>query len=283
MEKILLWTAFHVLIGLLLFLDLGFFHRKPSSITPKQGTLWSSFWVICALAFNIGVYFFKGPPEALQFFTAYLIEKSLSIDNIFVFVLLFSALHVPKDQQYKILYWGILGAFAMRLLFILTGVTLLEKFHWLFYVFGAFLVLSGLEFALKKEEEAEKSLGVRLFHFLSKKYHFSSFFLAMLSIEVTDLLFAVDSIPAVFAITLDPFLAYTSNVFAILGLRSLYFAVAGLVEKLRFFKMGLGGILVFIGLKMLIQPFYELSVPITLVAISAILGISFLCEKCISD
>ena len=240
LETIWPWIAFNLFVIAMLAIDLGIFHRKAHTVSLKEAAIWSGVWISLALLFNAGLYVFRGPDPALQFFTGWLIEKSLSVDNIFVFVLLFAAFSVPAAFQHRVLFWGIIGALIMRGILIAVGVVLLEQFHWIFYVFGAFLILTGIRMALHKETEInpEKNpllkLARRIFP-VTKDYeqdHFvirragqlmvTPLLLVLLIVESTDLVFALDSIPAVFAVTRDPFIVYTSNVFAILGLRSLY-------------------------------------------------------------
>jgi len=253
----------------MLALDLGVFHRKEHKVTFKEAISWSLVWIALALIFNGWIYYDQGKDKALEFLTGYLIEKSLSVDNIFVFVLLFSFFKVPEQYRHKVLFWGVLGALIMRAGFIAAGAVLIEKFHWIIYVFGAFLVFTGYKMLKKKTEDMhpENNPLVRWFVKRGKvtsDYHGNKFFvhingqklatplfLCLLSVEFTDLIFAVDSIPAIFAITKDPFIVYTSNVFAILGLRSLYFALEGIITRFPYLRYGLALILIFIGLKML--------------------------------
>jgi tellurite resistance protein TerC len=238
-ETIWMWVGFNLFVLAMLALDLGIFHRKAHVVSLKEAAVWSIVWITLALVFNSGIYFWSGPEPALKFFTGYLIEKSLSVDNIFVFVLIFSAFSVPAAFQHRVLFWGILGALLMRGTLILAGSVLLNEFHWIIYVFGAFLILTGIKMAFQRhaEQHPEDNPLVRLVRRLlpmTNGYEGDRFFvrragkwlatpllLVLLSVEFTDLIFAVDSIPAIFAVTQDPFIVYTSNVFAILGLRSL--------------------------------------------------------------
>jgi tellurite resistance protein TerC len=249
-------------------------------------------WITLALVFNIGIYFWSGSEPALRFFTGYLIEKSLSVDNIFVFVLIFSAFSVSAAIQHRVLFWGILGALLMRGTLILVGSVLLNEFHWIIYVFGAFLILTGIRMAFQRhaEQHPEDNPLVRLIRRLlpmTDGYEGDRFFvrragrwlatpllLVLLSVEFTDLIFAVDSIPAIFAVTQDPFIVYTSNVFAILGLRSLYFVLAGVVDKFYYLKLGLSAILVFVGTKMVLADVYKIPVAISLLVIAVVLAIA---------
>jgi tellurite resistance protein TerC len=276
----------------MLVLDLGVFHRRAHTIKIKEALIWSGVWVSLALLFNIGVYFWKGPKEALQFLTGYIIELSLSVDNLFVFLLIFSYFHVPSRYQHKVLFWGILGAVIMRVIFIVAGIKLIHKFHWIVYIFGAILIISGIKLAFEKGKEIhpEKNPVLKLFRrfmpvtthyeeskFIVKKgtkYFATPLFIVLLAVETTDVMFALDSIPAILAITLDPFIAYTSNVFAILGLRSIYFALAGIMKLFHYLHYGLCIILVFIGVKMLLSSIYEIPVEIALGVVAGVLLIS---------
>jgi tellurite resistance protein TerC len=293
-NKFILWGGFNLLILFLLALDLGIFHRKDHRISVKEGLLWSAIWIIVALAFNVVVYFWRGQEVALQFFTGYLIERSLSIDNIFVFLLIFTYFRVPDEYQYKVLFWGILGALVMRGLFIAIGVALISLFHWVIYIFGAFLVITGIKMGLAKDKEIEPEKNpilklIRRFVPISKNYvagHFftrirgglyaTPLFVVLVVVETTDVVFAVDSIPAIFGITLDPFVVYSSNVFAILGLRALYFAIAGLMDIFHYLKFGLSAILTFVGVKMLISFIYKIPDLMALGIIAALLLVSIL-------
>lgn len=288
------WVGFHLLIAILLAIDLVFFNRGKSEASFKKSCWLSAFWIAIALAFNLFVYFRLGSVNALEFFTGYLVEKSLSIDNLFVFLLIFSHFRIPAVYQRKILYWGILGALVFRIAFILAGVALIEQFHWMLYFFGLLLLISGVKFLLQKQK-AENVMQGMLYRTLSKilplsksdgggqfflkekeKSKVTLLFLALLIIECTDIIMALDSIPAIFAITRDPFIIYTSNVFAILGLRSLYFVLASGLKKLKYLKHGLAAILIFIGIKMMIGDFAPISLPVSLFVILAILGITVL-------
>ncbi len=292
--KILIWIGFNIFVILMLALDLGVFHRKAHVIKIKEALLWSGFWIALALLFNLGIYFWRGPETALEFLTGYLIEKSLSVDNLFVFLLIFSYFDVPSLYQHKVLFWGILGALIMRAIFIAAGITLIQAFHWILYLFGMFLIFTGIKIALHKEREIhpERNPVIRIFRrvmpvsdqyeggqFIVKKggqYLFTPLFLVLLMIETTDVIFAVDSIPAILAITLDPFIVYTSNVFAILGLRALYFALAGLMRLFHHLHYGLSAILVLVGIKMLLADIYKISTVIALGLIAVILLISII-------
>lgn len=293
-----LWVGFNLFILAMLALDLGIFHRKAHVVSLKESIAWTLVWILLALLFNIGVWHYAGPQKALEFFTGYVIEKSLSIDNVFVFAMLFSYFSVPAQFQHKVLFWGILGALIMRAIMIALGAALITKFAWIIYIFGAFLILTGLKMILKREEEIhpERNPVVRWFKKLmpiTSGYREDKFFvqengvrmatplfIVLIMVEFTDLIFAVDSIPAIFAVTLDPFIVYTSNVFAILGLRSLYFALAGVMNKFHYLKIGLGIVLAFVGIKMLlshspykIDTLFSLGVVITIIALSIILSL----------
>ena len=269
-EYIWPWVGFNAFVLVMLALDLGVFHRKAHVVSFKESLVWTIVWVALALLFNAGVWHFSGSQKALQFFTGYLIEKSLSVDNVFVFALLFSYFAVPAKYQHKVLFWGILGALLMRAGMIAAGAALIAKFTWIIYLFGGFLILTGIKMIVKREEEIhpERNPVVRWFKKLMpvtadyREDHFfvkeggrrwaTPLFVVLLLVEFSDLIFAVDSIPAIFAVTTDPFIVYTSNVFAILGLRSLYFALAGVMDKFHYLKIGLGVVLAFVGVKMLL-------------------------------
>jgi tellurite resistance protein TerC len=292
MENIWLWVGFNVFVLALLALDLGVFHRKAHEVSLKEATVWSVVWISLALAFNGVIYYWRGADTAFEFFTGYLIEKSLSVDNIFVFVLIFSAFSVPAAYQHRVLFWGILGALVMRGALILVGAALLKEFHWIIYVFGAFLVFTGVQMAWHRHEEShpENNALVRWLRRvmpITKDYEGDKFFvrragkplatpllMVLLVVESSDLVFAVDSIPAIFAVTQDPFIVYTSNVFAILGLRSLYFLLAGVMDKFYYLKLGLSAVLVFVGAKMLLVDVYKIPIVLSLGVIAGILVIA---------
>jgi tellurite resistance protein TerC len=287
-----LWIGFNLFILAMLALDLGVFHRKAHEVSFKEAATWSAVWVSLALVFNVGVWHFMGAEKGTQFLTGYLIEKSLSVDNIFVFALIFSYFAVPALYQHRVLFWGILGALVMRAIFIAAGATLIAKFHWIIYVFGAFLILTGLKMAFTPQKglEPDKNPVLRLVRRLvpvTDRYHGQKFFvrengvrlatplfLVLVLVETTDLIFAVDSIPAIFAITTDPFIVYTSNVFAILGLRSLYFLLAGVMHKFEYLKLGLAAVLVFVGTKMALVDVYKIPSSTSLAVVGALLAIS---------
>ena len=269
------WIGFFAFIFVMLALDLGVFNRKSHEIKMKEALLWSAFWILLALLFNAGIYLFDGPDskqKAFDFFTAYLLEKSLSVDNLFVFILIFGFFKIEPKFQHKILFWGIVGALIMRAIFIFGGLALIERFQWVMYIFGVFLIYSGIHILFEKENKdfnPNKNVAIRLFRRLipvadandtgkffvriDKKLHATTFFIALLFIEVSDLIFAVDSVPAVLSVSNDSFIVFTSNIFAILGLRALYFALAGVMQYFRYLKYALAGILSFIGVKMCIN------------------------------
>ena len=269
-DQIWLWIGFNVFVLLMLALDLGVFHRKAHVVTFKESMAWTVVWVSLAMLFNLGIAHYMGDAKALEFFTGYVIEKSLSVDNVFVFALLFSYFAVPAQYQHKVLFWGILGALIMRAVMIALGAKLITEFAWIIYVFGVFLITTGIKMIVKRETEIhpENNPLVKLFkrfmpvtpEFQGEKFFIrkegilmaTPLFVVLLLVEFTDLIFAVDSIPAIFAVTKDPFIVYTSNVFAILGLRSLYFALAGVMDKFHYLKVGLGVVLSFVGVKMLL-------------------------------
>lgn len=288
------WVLFILFIVVMLAVDLGVFNRKDHEVKVKEALVWSGVWVGLALAFNAIVYFWRGPEVAVQFFTGYVIEKSLSIDNIFVFLQVFAYFSVPAIYQHKILFWGVLGAIVMRAIFIVAGVALITMFHWIIYVFGAFLIFTGIKMVLAKNKEMhpEKNPLIRLlrrFMPISNDYEGGKFMIrrngiimatplmvVLLVIETTDVIFAVDSIPAILAITTDPFIVFSSNLFAIMGLRSLFFALAGVVKKFYYIHYGLAAILVLVGVKMLVSDFYKLPSSAALAAVAVILSLSML-------
>lgn len=292
-----LWVSFNLFVLSMLALDLGVFHRKSHKVTVREALLWTSIWITLAMIFNLFVYYYFDKERALEFFTGYLIEKSLSVDNIFVIIMIFSYFKVPAAYQHKVLFWGILGALVMRVTFIVAGVELIHRFHWLIYVFGIFLVFTGIKMltAGDLKLEPEKNPLIRLAQKVfpvTKKFEKDKFFirkdgkwwatplfLVVILIETTDLIFAVDSIPAVLAISEDSFIVYTSNVFAILGLRSLYFALAGIEKNFHYLKYGLSAILVFVGIKMCITDLIKIPVEISLIVIVFVLAIAMVSSR----
>jgi tellurite resistance protein TerC len=293
-ESTLLWVGFNVFVLGMLALDLGVFHRKSHTVTVREALTWTGVWVTLSLFFNLFIYYYFGEEKAVEFFTGYLIEKSLSVDNIFVIIMIFSYFQVPQEYQHKVLFWGILGALVMRVIFIFSGIELIHRFHWLVYIFGGFLVFTGIRMITSGDDkiEPEKNpiikLARRMFsvtptfegdQFFTKhegKTWVTPLFLVVILIEVTDLIFAVDSIPAILSISEDPFIVYTSNVFAILGLRSLYFALSGIEKYFHYLKFGLSAILIFVGVKMCIVDFYKIPVSISLIVIVFVLAIAML-------
>jgi tellurite resistance protein TerC len=293
-ETAILWGGFSFFVLGMLALDLGIFHRHAHVVKVREALTWTAVWITLAMAFNLFVYSYLGKEKALEFFTAYVIEKSLSIDNIFVMIMIFSYFHVPQEYQHKVLFWGILGALVMRVIFILAGIELIHKFHWLIYVFGAFLIFTGVRMVTSGEKKLEPEKNplikyVRKIFPVTKSYEGDKFFLkrdgktwatplflVVVLIEATDLIFAVDSIPAILAISDDPFIVYTSNVFAILGLRSLYFALAGIEKYFQYLKYGLATVLAFVGVKMCLTDIFKIPVEISLIVIVFILTLSML-------
>lgn len=288
------WIGFLVFVMLMLILDLGVFHRNSHEVKVKEALIWSGVWISLALLFNYGLYLYMGKEKALEFLAGYLIEKSLSVDNLFVFIMLFSYFNVSPKYQHKVLFWGIIGALVLRAIFIFAGVALISKFHWIIYLFGVFLLFTGAKmlFHDDKEVEPDKNPLVRLFkrffpvtdsmsggRFFVKinaKRFATPLFIVLLIVEFTDLIFAVDSIPAILAVSNDTFIIFTSNVFAILGLRSLYFALAGITKYFHYLKFGLSVILIFIGVKMLIVDLYKIPIVYSLLTIVGILAVSVL-------
>ncbi len=275
----------------MLVLDLGVFHRRAHTVKFREALAWSVMWIALAALFAVVIFFWHGRTPALEFVTGYVIELSLSVDNLFVFLLIFRFFQVPPAHQHKVLFWGILGALVMRAVFIAAGVGLIQRFHWVIYLFGAFLVYSGIKLFFQEEAEIhpEKNPVLRLFRRwvpVTTDYEGNKFFVrraglyatplfvVLLVVETTDLLFAVDSIPAILAITRDAFIVYTSNVFAILGLRSLYFALAGMMEMFRYLHYGLSLVLVFVGAKMLLSHYFEIPTHIALAAVAGVLALS---------
>jgi len=299
-----LWIGFNVFVLAMLALDLGVFHRKAHAVSGREALAWSVVWISLSLVFNAAIYFYwdrmvpastyTNSEAALAFFTGYLIEKSLSVDNIFVFILIFSFFGVPAAYQHRVLFWGILGALIMRGILIAVGAALLHEFHWIIYIFGAFLIFTGIRMVWHHQENVQPDNNpvVKLFRrFMPVTESFEKdqffvrragrllatpLFLILLVVESTDLIFAVDSIPAIFAVTQDPFIVYTSNVFAILGLRALYFLLANVMDKFQYLKFGLAGVLIFIGAKMVIVDVYKIPIGVSLGVVASILTISIL-------
>jgi tellurite resistance protein TerC len=286
------WAAFNVFVITMIILDLFVLHRNKKTISVKQALAASTAWISMALIFNLGIYYFHGKEKALDFLAGYLIEESLSIDNLFIFIVLFDYFHTPKEYHHKVLFWGILGAIVMRAIFIFFGIALVNKFHWVLYIFGVFLIYAGIKMALPKSEQIhpEKNFIIKLlkkiipvshsydgdkfFSLINNVWHATPLFIVLVTVEFTDLIFAIDSIPAVMAITLDPFIVYTSNIFAILGLRSLYFALANMMPLFHFLKYGLAAILGFVGFKMLLESFIEIPIGVSLGFIATAIALS---------
>lgn len=286
------WLLFNLLILGLLALDLGVFHRRPHAISLRQAAVWSAVWIVLALVFNGFIYWWHGPEAALQYLTGYVLEKSLSMDNIFVFVLIFGYMGVAAQYQHRVLFWGVLGALVMRGIFIFAGVGIVSRFHWVLYVFGVFLLVTGVRLLRRPHREVhpEKNPVVRLARKLfpvtaqleggrffvrrEGRWRATPLFLVLLLVETSDVVFAVDSIPAVFAVTQDAFIIYASNVFAILGLRSLYFLLAGVMARFRYLHVGLALVLVFVGAKMLAASYIRIPTWWALLVILGILGVA---------
>jgi tellurite resistance protein TerC len=290
-NELTFWILFNVFVVVMLVLDLGVIHRRPHAIRFREALLWSFFWVLLAGAFAVLVYWWRGRATTLEFVTGYLIEESLSVDNLFVFLLIFRYFRVPRVYQHKVLFWGILGALIMRLIFILAGVSLIRHFHWIIYLFGAFLVYTGANLVRSEEKEIhpEKNPVLRAFRrwmpvtpdFVGGQFfvrrpglYATPLFIVLLVVETTDILFATDSVPAILAVTRDAFIVYTSNVFAILGLRSIYFALAGMMEVFSYLHYGLAAVLMFIGAKMLLSDVYPIPTGIALSVVAGVLAVS---------
>jgi len=286
------WVGFVGFVLAMLSLDLGVFHRTPHEVRPKEAAIWTGVWVALAMLFAAGLFAIYGHRVGLTFLTGYVIEESLSIDNIFVIVLIFDYFRVPRICQHRVLFYGILGALIMRGLFIGLGAVLIAKFHWILYIFGAMLVITGVRMAFRADDEFNGDDNpvvrfVRRFIPISQSFQGKHFFtveagqrvatpllLVLVLVEVTDLIFAVDSIPAIFGVTQDPFIVFTSNIFAILGLRSLYFLLAAVVDRFYLLKYGLALILTFVGVKMLTERFFEIDIVLSLVIILGILAVA---------
>jgi tellurite resistance protein TerC len=291
-ETTWLWVVFNLLVLGFLALDLGVFHRKAHAVSIREAAAWSAFWVGLALSFNVLLFVTRGSDVGLEFLAGYLIEKSLSVDNVFVFALVFSYFAVPAVYQHRVLFWGVVGALVMRGVMIFAGASLLKQFHWVIFVFGALLIVTGIRMALVKGHgySPEKSPvqrlvrklipvvdrfeGQRFFVRSAGRLAATPLFMALVAVETTDLIFAVDSIPAIFAVTDDPFIVYTSNVFAILGLRSLYFLLAGAMDRFAYLKYGISAVLVFVGFKMLISDLYKVPIGLSLAVIVLLLAIA---------
>ncbi len=288
-----LWIGFTVFVLAMLALDLGVFHRKAHAIKMREALVWSIVWIGLALCFNAGIYFWFGHEHALEFLTGYLIEKALSVDNLFVFLVLFSYFAVPLQLQHRVLFWGIVGALVMRAGFIMAGATLIQQFHWVIYIFGSFLIFTGIKLLAAREGDSvrpERNLVLRLFRRIvpciqnyrgarfsvreAGRRYATPLLMVLVVIEATDIVFAVDSIPAIFAITTDPFIVFTSNIFAILGLRALFFLLAGMIGKFQYLKAGLGLVLAFVGVKMLLADFIHIPIGVSLGIVALLLSLS---------
>jgi tellurite resistance protein TerC len=298
MDQLWLWIGFNAFVIAMLAVDLFVFHKEAHEVRPAEAAGWSVLWIALAMLFGAGVYRFMGAEAGLEYFAGYLIEKALSVDNIFVFVLIFGFFRVPPRYQHRVLFWGILGALVMRGGMIAAGAYLIQQFHWVIYIFGAFLVFTGIRMAVQKEHgpDPDSNPAIRLIRRVmpvTSTYHGQKFFVrehvagrlrlvatplfvVVALVETTDLIFAVDSIPAIFAVTQDPFIVYSSNVFAILGLRALYFLLAEVIHRFQYLKLGLSVVLVFVGLKMLAGDVYKVPVGVSLGVIVCVLGTSIL-------
>ena len=288
------WLGFNALVLVLLAFDLGVLNKKERTISVPQALRLSGFYIAIALLFNAGIYFTLGEAKALEFLTGYLIEKSLSLDNVFVIALIFGSLAVPPQYQHRVLFWGILGALVMRAIMIFAGTALIMELHWLIYVFGGFLIITGIKMVITADKEpdpanhpiirfcrkhfrvTENYEGRAFWVRRDKLLYMTPLFLALILVEFTDLVFAVDSIPAIFAITTDPFIVYTSNVFAILGLRALYFALAGIIHRFEYLKYGLALVLVLVGTKMVLVDVWKMPTPLALGLTVSLIGGSIL-------
>ena len=295
------WILFNAFVLGMLALDLGVFHRSAHVVRAKEAAIWTGVWVTLALTFAVGLWIWEDAQTALTFLTGYVIEESLSVDNIFVIVMIFSYFNVPKQYQHRVLFWGIVGALVMRGTFIALGALLLQRFHWIIYLFGGLLIITGIRMAIRHDETfdaeknpiyriAKRSLpfttgydGQKFFTIENGRRVATPLFLVLLMVEFTDLIFAVDSIPAIFAVTTDPFIVYTSNIFAILGLRSLYFLLAGVVGKFHLLKYGLAVILVFVGTKMIGAEYFHVPILVSLGIIVGVLATSIVASLLIPE
>jgi tellurite resistance protein TerC len=284
---------FTLLVLGMLALDLGVIHRRPHAVSTRAAAAWSAVWIGLAIAFGIGIFLWRGPESGIQFFAGYLLEKALSLDNIFLFTVILGSLGVPPLHRHKLLFWGVVGALVMRGLFIAAGAALISRFHWVLYIFGAFLIMTGVRLLRhgRKAPDPERNPLVRRVQsvfplaaesggaFLLRRdgrWFATPLLLALIMVEAADLVLALDSIPAVFAVTRDPFIVFSSNVLAILGLRSLYFVLAGVMKKLRYLHVGLAAILIFVGCKMLVGSFLEVPLAVSLAVICAVLLLTIL-------
>jgi tellurite resistance protein TerC len=290
--ELLPWIGFGVFVAVMLALDLGVFHRHSHEVRVHEALIWTGVWISLALLFNAWVWYFRGTEAGMQFLAGYLVELSLSVDNLFVFLLLFGYFRVPAQYQHNVLFWGILGALVMRAIFVAMGISLIQHFHWVIYIFGGFLIITGIRIALDKDHEIHPErnpmlkivrklmpvtndyVGSRFFVRQDGRLHATPLFVVLSLVESADVVFAVDSVPAVLAITTDPFIVYTSNVFAILGLRSMFFALSGVLKLFRFLNYGLAAVLVFVGCKMTFSDFVKLPTWVSLTVIVVLLGLA---------
>lgn len=295
--SITFWVLFNLLIFSILFIDLKVIHKESHEVRLKEATLWTIFLITLALLFDLVVYFYMGKEKALQYLTGFIIEKTLSVDNLFVFLMIFDYFGVPNKYQSRVLHWGVIGALIMRFAIILAGTALLEKFHWIIYIFGGILVITGIKTAFSKDQKIEpeknpmikilkKFMPIAARDYVDQKFfvrlngvlHATPLFVVLLMIETSDLVFAVDSIPAVLAITQDTFIVYSSNAFAILGLRALYFVLNGIMPLFTYLKFGISIILVYVGIKMVVVDFYHIPTPVSLSVVLGILTLSIVCS-----
>ncbi len=287
-----LWAGFIVFVLLMLALDMGLFHKKAHVVQFREALMWSTCWISLALLFGLGVFHWMGSERGLEFLTAYFVEEALSVDNLFVFLVIFSYFQVPRELEHRVLFWGIIGALVMRAIFILIGGALLKHFHWTIYLFGGLLLCTGIKLLLERGA-APHPENNPLVRFIARRlpvttsYHgnkfvitsngrrmFTPLFMALVTIEISDVIFAVDSIPAVLAVSREPFIVFTSNIFAILGLRSLYFVLAGIMHRFQYLKLGLSAVLIFIGGKMLLSNIIIVPVGISLCVVASLIGLS---------
>ncbi|MFP4467200.1 MAG: TerC family protein [Candidatus Goldiibacteriota bacterium] len=291
---IIWWAGFNIFVIMMVALDIAVFHKKDSVVTIKEALAWSFVWIGLALLFNAGIYFWFGKTSALEYFTGYLIEKSLSVDNLFVFLIIFRYFRVPAQYQHRVLFYGILMAMILRAFFILIGIKLVNEFEWILYIFGIFLIYIAFKTAFEgnKEYDPSKNPVVKIFskfipfrpeydssRFVIKengKWHITQLFMVLMVINMVDIVFAIDSIPAIFAITRDPFIVYTSNIFAILGLRALYFALSGIMEMFHYLKYGLAAILAYVGFKMTAAHWIHIDTVFSLLFISSVMVITII-------
>ncbi|MEI7589908.1 MAG: TerC family protein [Deltaproteobacteria bacterium] len=288
------WIVFGIVVFVMLFIDLFVGHRKKHEISLQESLLWTAFWVVCAMLFCAGIYYFHSAEKAIEFLTGYLLEKTLSMDNVFVFLLVFKYFHIPKQYEYNVLSWGILGALLLRAVFIFAGVAIVTQFYWVIYIFGGFLIYTAIKMALEKDKEihpesnpvirmVRKAIpvthefhGTRFFIIKNGQRHATPIFIVVSMLMIMDVMFAVDSIPAIIAITKDPFIIYTSNVFAVMGLRSLFFALSGMMRTFHYLHYGLSAVLFFVGVKMLISSFYHITIVASLSFIVVTLFVSII-------